>query len=157
MGLSDEEEDHGMSPEELAEMKQEMKVNFDKLDSDKNGKLSQAEMAAEMEDTTLPEESEMSAMEEGAEEQDTEQSMDDAEGNEAMDEKQAVQQMMEELDKDKDGSLSLEEFLGDEMEEEMKKEMQGDFQKTDKNNDSKLSAEELQAFVNSEQQPSEEA
>merc|ERR1712107_863767 len=71
---------------------------------------------------------------------------DGTEGDSAMDE---TRKMMEELDKDKDGFLSFKEFLGDdidgaeEAEDEMKKSMQEDFAKADKNKDAKLSAEEL--------------
>merc|ERR1712014_492583 len=92
-------------------MKKEMKLTFDKLDEDKNGLLSQAEMAKEMKEPPAPEENEMSAMEEGAEEQ----GMEGTEGDSAMDEKQMAREMMEELDKDKDGSLSFKEFLGDDI------------------------------------------
>merc|ERR1712039_362761 len=126
---SDELADREMSPDELADMHKEMKVNFDKLDEDKSGKLSQAEMAKAW----------------------------STEGDGAMDEKQMV---MEELDKDKDGFLSLEEFQGDAMDdvetdgEELKKGLEEDFRKADKNNDSKLSTEELQAM--GDETPSEE-
>merc|ERR1740127_49760 len=115
---SDELADGEMSPDELADMNKEMKVNFDKLDEDKSGKLSQAEMAKAW----------------------------GTEVDGAMDEKQMA---IAELDKDKDGFLSLEEFQGDAMDdvetdrEELKKGLEEDFRKADKNNDSKLSTEEL--------------
>jgi len=157
-GLSNEE-DHGMSPEELADTRREQKLSFDKLDEDKNGKLSQAELAKEMEEPPAPEDDEMSAMEEGAEEQD----MEGTEGDEAVDVKHMAQQVMEDLDKDKDGFVSLKEFEGEnldgaeELDEETKKEVLKEFQNADKNNDSKLSAEEILAFTNGDTQPSEEA
>jgi len=47
-GLSDGDDD-GMSKEEVEDAKKEMKVSFDKLDEDKNGKLSQTEMSKEVE------------------------------------------------------------------------------------------------------------
>merc|ERR1712050_712966 len=129
-----------MSPEELADLKKEVKLDFEKLDKDKNGKLSQAEMAKEMEEPPAPEENDMSAMEEGAEEKDTEEGMERTLGDEAMDEQQMAQHMLEELDKDKDGFVSLAEFQGEDMDgveeadkEEKKKGMQEDFKRSDKN------------------------
>merc|ERR1740121_957435 len=81
--------------------------------------------------------------------------MEGADGYKAMDENQMTQHMMEDLDTDKDGQLSLKEFEGEEINvdageeserEEMKKAVQEDFKNADKNSDGKLSAEELQAF-----------
>merc|ERR1712014_134983 len=98
-------------------------------------------------------------MEEGAEEQDIE----GTEGDEAVDVKHMAQQMMEDLDKDKDGFVSLKEVGSEnvdgaeEADEETKKAVLEEFRNADKNKDSKLSAEEMLAFTNGDTQPSEEA
>lgn len=159
------EEDLGMSSEDLEEMKKEMRHSFTVLDEDNNGKLSQTELAKELEDPLASEENEMSAMEEGAEEQDMEQRMEDAEEDDVMDEQQMdeqqwAQEMMEELDKDKDGQLSFAEFEGEEIDvigEADKDEMHKDFRKADKNNDGQLSVEELKHFNMGDEQLNDEA
>eukprot|EP00930_Biecheleria_cincta_P058070 TRINITY_DN43920_c0_g1_i1.p1 TRINITY_DN43920_c0_g1~~TRINITY_DN43920_c0_g1_i1.p1 ORF type:complete len:195 (-),score=74.08 TRINITY_DN43920_c0_g1_i1:190-774(-) len=135
-GFSDGD-DHGMSAEELAEMKQETKFEFDKLDEDNNGLLSLAEMARQTEEGSEPEEQGISSARQGSEED------------------MNAETLMEELDKDKDGLLSFEEFEGElpDMDgveeadsEHMKEEMLEEFRKGDKNNDGKLSVEELRAL-----------
>jgi hypothetical protein len=210
---------------EVEAMKQESKVTSEKLDEDKNGKLSQAEPAKEVEpedkaessepeeaameagseeddmeagaaDAAEPEaevsameevaedddveagadadedpEAEESAREEGAEEDDVEAGADDDEDPEApvsflqhvADEddaeaaEQMANQMMEDLDLDKDGQLSLTEFAAGEQAEaadteekeesdQIKKDMQEDFTSADKDKNGKLSKEEVQAM-----------
>jgi len=133
-GLSGE--DHGMSAEELAKAKEEVKADFEKLDEDKNGRLNQTELAKDTEGVA-PEEDDMSAMEDGAEEQDAEEGTEgegDSEEDQGMEEgtededeadepddaglleegemteEQAAEQMMASLDTNKDGSLSLQEY-----------------------------------------------
>jgi len=224
--------DHGLSPEEVAEMKKESKPRFDKLDEDKSGKLSQSELDKEEEE---PEKSEELALGEEADEDDAsdedtegadefsedEAAADDdagdedveqgAEDEEAADEddedemglddeqvsameaesgeveaalvegtdtvQKMANQMLEDLDKNKDNQLSFEELAGGDddkqsesaetdnaedeetkkEDEEVKQEMQTHFRASDKNNDGMLSMEELEAFHQSTGETVQEA
>eukprot|EP00930_Biecheleria_cincta_P026913 TRINITY_DN1891_c0_g1_i5.p1 TRINITY_DN1891_c0_g1~~TRINITY_DN1891_c0_g1_i5.p1 ORF type:complete len:230 (+),score=82.67 TRINITY_DN1891_c0_g1_i5:56-745(+) len=168
-GMSDEQE-HDMEPEQLAEMKKDVKDSFDELDGNKDGKLSQEEMAKEVAEPPLPpmdeppaeqtderpaseasrespapEESHVAAMEEVADAYSADQ--DSAE----MSSDQIAKKIMGERDDDKDGQLTFEEFLGSmdgtEEAEQSKQDIQVDFKKADKNSDGKVSMDELKAFL----------
>eukprot|EP00930_Biecheleria_cincta_P026914 TRINITY_DN1891_c0_g1_i6.p1 TRINITY_DN1891_c0_g1~~TRINITY_DN1891_c0_g1_i6.p1 ORF type:complete len:232 (+),score=84.73 TRINITY_DN1891_c0_g1_i6:56-751(+) len=170
-GITDEQE-HDMEPEELGEMKKDAKQNFDKLDRDKDGKLTQEEMAKEVveppappmdeppaeqtderpapeesQESFAPEESHVAAVEEVADAYGTEQDSDEISSD------QLATELMDERDGDQDGQLSFEEFLGgmDDVEEDeqvqFKQDIQVDFKKADKNSDGKVSMDELKAFL----------